>query len=83
MSEETAETVEVRAWDPALVDWRAVHAGVAEHQADCEVYIAQLSAEVRARGRRRLVDQEALAAAQANADVCAGFLAHIERTQLA
>jgi hypothetical protein len=65
----------------AGADWAWVRAGVAEHRADCEMRIAQVTAEIRATAGSgsRLRQQEELARMQANIDAADHLLATLDR----
>jgi hypothetical protein len=60
-------------------DWRVVRADLAEHREQCEMRIAQVTAEMRVAGRPKLRDQEELARMQANLDAVDDLLATLAR----
>jgi hypothetical protein len=67
----------------ARCDWAAVRADVAEHRAECEMAVAQTTAEIRAACRPpRLREQEELASLQHAIDVDGWFLGVLDRQGL-
>ena len=61
-------------------DWAWVRAGVAEHRTECEMRIAQVTAEVRGACRPpKLREQELLAALQDDIDAATHLLQVLDR----
>ena len=76
-------TADLPPWDPDRVDWAAVRKDVLAHRVECEVFVAQIDAEIRAACRPpTLREQERRAAIGDNIDTCDELLARVNEDDI-